>query len=213
MPYPTAAEIVGQSAVPELTSLSAGQLEGLRAASISAVEGFTGQKFEPWTGTLTVPASGGRELFLPRRIEEVTAVVLGSAHGDLTNFALSADGSSLMWTARSTHYAVRAMLLDDPWADARTFRTDVGHVSITGRWGWSQPPAEVMQALRIDMEEQAQADASGLAGSIAAYRRMGVTEVAQGNLRVGLGPLSHPLSLRAQSMLAHLVWVSGGVRV
>jgi hypothetical protein len=204
MAYPTRADVVAGSSQDELTSLDAAQQDALYDAAIQAIEEFTGQRFAPEVKTVVVDGNGKQELFLPERLEELTAVALGGHLIGLDDVALDVDGTRLYWSSYvGSGYAAI------PWGDSRTFRSGFGNIALTGTWGWTEAPAAIETALRYDMEEQAAADASGLAGSVAAYRRLGLRSAAQGNLRVDLADAPTGLSARAQRVLAPYVWHGG----
>lgn len=205
MAYPTTAELVAASAVEELTGLTVPQQAGLRDLAIVAVEAYTGQKFEPLVGTIRVDGPGGRELYLPRRVEAISGITAGGTDLDLSEVELSDDGDRLSWAPLVTDYATRAMR-EDGYADSRTFRRGANAVRITGTFGWSVVPAAVVQAIRLDMEDQALADASGLAGPVASARRLGLRDVSQGNLRMSLGGHAGGVSGRVQRLLSRYVW-------
>lgn len=211
--YPTTEELVDASAVTELTGASEAQQDTWRQYAISAVEDSTGQVFEPTVETRLLDGTGGTSLRLPKRLETLTALVVRGTSLDLTSVELSERGDELRIAQLSTSYAVRA-LADDPWADTRTFRLGGGVVAITGTWGWTVVPPAVVDAIRLDMEDQARADSMELADTIAAYRRLGVVgEVSQGNLRFTLGPGGGQLSRTARALLSDYVWVAPGVMV
>jgi hypothetical protein len=96
--------------------------------------------------------------------------------------------------------------------DSRTFRVGAGAIVLTGVFGWSETPATVEQAIRLEMEAQAQADANRLSGVVAGARRLGLTDIAQGNLRVSLGDPSE-VTPRTARLLAGYVWTGEAGRL
>jgi hypothetical protein len=198
MAYPTTAELVAASNVAELTDLTEPQQDALRVVAIHNIERYAGQKFEPFAGTMKLDGSGGGELWPERRVEELTAISVTGTAIDLTDVVVSPDGDRLFLAPLSTDYAVQAMR--EEAYDSRTFRAGAGTVVVTGTFGWSEVPAPVIQAIRIEMEEQAQADASAIAGPVASWRRLGLRDISQGNLRASLGDPSL-ISPRAAALL------------
>lgn len=205
--YPSTADLVADSEVTELTSLSAVEQDALREMAIQAVERFCGQSFTLYEGSLTVDGSGARELFAPRRIETLTDLEVKGTSIDLTDVLVSPEGDRLHFEQYATSYAVAAMR--EHWHDTRTFRAGSGTVILTGTFGWSVVPQAVVLAIRIEMEDQAQADANKLAGTVAAFRRLGLRNIAQGNLRADIGNPSD-LSPRSAKLLAKYVWTGPG---
>lgn len=207
MAYPDLADLLADSDVDALNESTPAEQATYRRLAISAVERYTGQKFEPFVGTINVPGSGGDTLFLPRRVEAITVVAMNGNPLDMTNFALSDDGDAIRWVPASTHYAVVAMRDPMEAADSRTFRSGPDNIAITGTFGWTDTPDNVKDAIRIDMEDQALAQSNDLAGTIAAYRRLGIKDVSQGNLRLSLGSLAGTaLSPRAAALVDDLIW-------
>jgi hypothetical protein len=207
--YPSRDDLVAASTVTELTEAEPTKADEYLSLAIQGVEHFTGQSFQSWAGTQLLDGQGGDTLYLPRRLERLDALLVDGQDFDLTSVQLSPDGARLALARPVGSYAVRAMRDGFPyehWNDTRTFRSGVGAVSVTGLWGWSTVPPAVTTALLWDMEDQARADTSALAGTVAAYRRLGVTEIVQGNLRATLGGSVPMLSPRATSLLGELIW-------
>lgn len=204
MAYPPTADLVAASNVAELVNLTAPQQDALRAVAINTIERYCGQKFEPFAGSMTVDGSGGGELWLERRAEELTDVQVYGSAIDMTDVELSERGDRIVLAPVSGNYAVQAMR--ENAYDTRTFRAGANTVVLTGTFGWTVVPDAVFQAIRIEMEEQAVADASALAGPVAAWRRLGLRDISQGNLRAQLGDPSL-LSPRAAALLTDdYVW-------
>jgi hypothetical protein len=209
MSYPATEELLAQSSSSELMDLSSAEQEALRTVAIAAVERFTGQRFESAGPgeVVTIDGAGGREVFLPKRCEALSGVIVKGTSIDLTDVALDEKGARLYFQPRSTHYAVVAMY-DSP-RDTRTFRAGAGTIVLTGTFGWSVCPDPVAQALRLEMEEQASADASALSGLVSSYRRLGIADIAQGNLRAQIGTPGE-IGARAARLLAPYVWTGAG---
>lgn len=207
MAYPTAAELVAESTVDELVQLTADQQEGLRQAAILAVEEFTRQKFEPVVETRALRGTRKRQLYLPKRLEALTTISVSGAA--LSGVVVSEDGDyiELPLTAGLGYY-------EQAYAEVsgEDFRGFDGRLEITGTWGWTDVPEPVKLALRYDMEEQALADANQLSSTIAAYRKLGVRAISQGNLRVQIGD-EVVLSPRVQRQLSRYMWAAVGETV
>lgn len=206
--YPGTGELVAQSSVSELTSLTDPEQDALRDVAIADVERFCGQAFVPYTGDLVVDGGGGREVFPPKRVEELTAIVVQGTSIDLTDVVVSEKGDRLHFAPYSTDYAVTAMR--ETAYDSRTFRSGWGTVILSGTFGWSVVPAAVSQAIRIEMEQQALADASALSGIVNSSRRLGLRSVAQGNLRADIGDPSVVSPQAARLLDPDYVWLGPG---
>lgn len=210
MAYPTLDDLLEASATEDLTGASPAEQTTYYVLAIQAVESYTGQRFESEDAVERVDGSGGSEVYLPRRLLTLDSVaqVDGDAL-DLTNFdvAVGVNSARLVWAALDTSYYAQAMRAVQGWVDTRTFRTGVRNLLIAGTWGWEDPPPEVVAAIRLDMEDQAGASGLALAGTIHAYRRLGVRDVSQGNLRLTLDPIAaQSLSPRAAALVHHLIW-------
>lgn len=204
MAYPTTADLVAASSVAELQNLTQPQQDALRAVAINNIERYCGQKFLAFDGSLAVDGSGGAELWPERRVESLTDIAVHGTGIDLTDVVVSEKGDRVYLAPVSANYAVRAMR--EEAYDTRTFRAGAGTVTLTGTFGWTVIPDAVFQAIRIEMEEQAVADASALSGPVAAWRRLGLRDISQGNLRATIGDPSL-LSPRAAALLtADYVW-------
>jgi hypothetical protein len=206
MAYPDLEDLVSASGVPELTGASDADAEAMRLAAILAVEEFTGQSFESWEGTINVAAGKSGTLFLPRRLESITAIAGAGAIAvaDVT-IADTFDRLTLAdWRWNSTAYerAMRKGFGEESveWGDS---------VAITGVWGWDECPEQVVLAIRYDMEDTARADMNDLSATVAAYRKLGLRDASQGNLRINIGVPS-VLSPRASRLLTGLVWSGAG---
>lgn len=208
MAYPTTAALVAASATAELVSLTGAQQAALREMAIIAVERYCGQKFLPTVGSISVDGSGADEIHPTQRVEALTGITVKGTSLDLSDVTLSPEGDRLFIAALSTDYAVAAMRDERSW-DSRTFRSGPGTVILTGTFGWTAPPAAVEQALRLDMEEQAVADASSLSGIVASSRRLGIRNISQGNLRAEVG-VPDEVSPQVARLLSAYVWAGGG---
>jgi hypothetical protein len=209
--YPTLDELQADSNVPEFTGIEESAGEALRLAAIQAVEEFCGQSFDAWTGTLSLTATRGRVLFLPRRLAAVTGVLAPGRSIAVGDVVLS-DGADRLtladWRASSNAYerALRSVSGEEHVGFGTTY------VDVTGTWGWLEPPVAVVAALRADCEDTARADANDLAPTVAAMRSLGLRSAGQGNLRLDVGEPS-VLSPRAVRLLSGYVWMGGAGEV
>jgi len=204
MGYPTAAELVADSRPPHravLEALDADQLAALHRVAIAGVEGFTRQAFTQ-EGTPEDPVaklcdgSGTDSLYLPKRLAEVTGVALDSLVMQPADYALEPSGRILRITSPLGGSWVTRVRRDvtDPepvW--------DVGvlNVAVAGVWGWTDADwssgelDRVRDAIRMDMEDQASADAHDLADTIQGAQALGLSSISQGNMslswRAGAG--------------------------
>lgn len=205
--YPTAAELVDRAEDEELTRAPAAQREVLRRLAIKGVEGFTGQRFtmeeRPAGNPVILDGRGGGELYLPRRVERLDSVFVRGADVDVTDITVSEKGDRLSFAPLATGYAVQAMR--ETAYDVRTFRSGAGTVALTGLFGWSEVPDDVVLAIALEMAEQAGADASGLAGTVSAFRRLGIRQSMQGNLNMTVGDPG-AVSAKAALLLDDYVW-------
>lgn len=201
--YPSLADLL-EDASDELAGLTASAQAMLRAEAIAGVERYCGQRFLPRVGTLIVDGTGASELYLPERVEALTGVLVKGSDLDLSQVEVSEDGARLHFAAVGTGYYEQAMQ-SVAGRDSRTFRAGAGTVILTGTFGWATLPAEVERAIRVEMEEQAAADASALSGIVSSARRLGLKNVSQGNLRADIGDPSM-LAPRAAALLSGYVW-------
>lgn len=205
--YPSTATLVAMSTVDELTSLTSPQQDAAREVAIRAVERYTGQRFEPSTDDVVIDGSGSTEVYTPVRVEELTAITVKGTDIDLTDVIVGEKGDRIWFAPLSTSYAVQAMR-ERAW-DSRTFRAGTGMVVLSGSFGWSVTPAAVVQALRIEMEQEALANASALSGIVASARRLGLMNLSQGNLRAQIGEPSL-ISPAAAALLSGYIWLGAG---
>jgi hypothetical protein len=204
--YPTAAELVADSAVPELTGAAAPDQEALRTAAIVAVETYCGQSFESEVATYTVDGSGDGVLYLPRRLDALTGLAVNDEPWAVGDVVLSDDHTRLLFALTGGSAYSRAMLAVQGIDQTRVWPSRRGAVALTGTWGWDTVPQAVTDALRIDMEDTARADANDLASSVAASRKLGLTGLRQGNLSLSIGEVGG-LSPRAIRLLSSdLIW-------
>lgn len=207
MAYPTTPELVGASQVAELTSLSPEQQDALRDAAIIAIESYCGQSFTEFDGAEIVLGSGARRLDLPRRLERLDALSVQDGRLDATSVRLSEKGDYL-WVPLNigVGYYTQTLLELQGWDwRHRKFKYEED-VTITGLWGWADPPANVVTALRYDMEDTALADASGLSSTVHAARKLGLSSISQGNLTASLAN-APGLSSRVEQLLHPYVWL------
>lgn len=191
MAYPTTAELVSQSGVSELASLSAPRQDALRASTLSAIEGYVGQTFDAYDGELEVEAEGGRELWLPRRLRVLRSVVPYLDDPiDSSALMVSSGGNKLIFRKNVVGVGYYSQALYE--ISGGDYRTSfpVGQLLIDGEWGWTDVPQGVIDAIRMDMEDQALADANALTPTVNVARKLGLTGVRQGNLDVTLGAIA-----------------------
>lgn len=211
-PYPTAAELVAASDIDALGGLSADQQESLRLASISAVEEFVGQSFDSAVGTEVLDGQGANYIYLPRRLTRLDSLVMRDASFPVVDWQISNDGSrlSLKPIAGLGYYEQALMEVSGQHLPA-----GIGNISVTGLWGWDAVPETIKLALRLDMEDQALADANGLALTVRGVSKLGLRGVSQGNLSLQIGsggsrtgpavPGAH-LSARVLMLLRPYIW-------
>lgn len=204
MAYPTAEELIAQTTVDELTQLTGDQQDGLLTTAIVAIEDYCSQSFTPVDEARVLDGTRKRKLYLPRRLDVLTSVSSGGAV--LSGVTLSADHDYIELSQMAgTGYYEQAFA---EVSGERFYGFD-GKLTITGTWGWTEVPDAVKTALRMDMEEQALADANELSPTISAYRKLGVRALSQGNLRVTIGD-EVILSPRVQRQLTRYVWSAPG---
>lgn len=205
--YPTTEALVEASTNPALLAKTADQQDALRRIAITNVERFCGQSFTPRDKTVRLDGSGGVELWLPERLEALSAISLKGTTIDLTDVSIADDGARIYFAPLSTGYAVQAMR-EHGALDTRTFRSGPGVVTLTGRWGWTVVPDAVKEALRLEMEAEASGQASALAPIVASARRLGLKTIAQGNLRADVGDPSF-ITPESGRLLGGYVWTGG----
>lgn len=212
--YPSTASLVARSKVEELTDLEADEQDALRDMAITAIEEHCGQRFVPEVLTLKVNGNGGQTVALPRRLAVLDTLaaagtVLGAANAEITDTHDTlqlADTGRVGWLQRAEADAFG-------WG-APSFPLGVGNITVTGTWGWlaDEFPRAVRDAILIDMEDQAIADASELASTVRGFRRLGLREARQGNLSFSMRG-SAGLGEKAIGLLRAYVWTPAGVVV
>lgn len=213
--YPGTLDLVAQSSVAELIGLTLEQQDALREIAISDVEQFTGQRFLPRVGTLVEDGTGGDELPVSEHIVELTAISVKGTSVDLLDFDVAPDGDRVYFKnpvgAGGGYYGrtLGALMMESDALDSRTFRSGPGTVTLTGTFGWPTAPEPVVQALRIQMETQARADASALSPIVSQARRLGLQSISQGNLRAQVGNPAL-VAPEAARLLADYVWTGRG---
>lgn len=210
MAYPTRADLVGDSTVAELTTLSADDQDALYESAVNAVEDYTGQTFTAATEARLLDSKGGVRLYLPWRIETLTALeASGTAFSAIdVDISYKRDYLTLTPTAGISNYYLRA-LNDVMDFSSRTFPIGENKVSITGVWGWTTCPKAVALALRWDMEDMARAAATAGYGALAAYKAQGASKVRQDTLEVWFESGNNKIGLpsRAVALLEPYVWL------
>jgi hypothetical protein len=212
--YPSRAELVAASSNEHLKALSGAQQDALRADAITMVEAYTGQSFESEGTpeapvTRTVAGSGARELYLPRRIEEITALSVPGGSLSLSDVEIAENHDRIFLIRQGSSSWVERALAD---LTARAFPRGQDIVTITGVWGWAECPEAVVSALRMDMEDAASASSADFAPSLQAWRKLGMSSMSQGPLNIQLENRPMTLSPRAADMLdaAGMVWADIG---
>lgn len=209
--YPTTAELLAESSCEELLALQEDQQEAHRQAAIAAVESWTGQQFLYFEGeAVEVESGGGHELYLPKRLIEVTSVTpYGGTPLDSAAIAVDPEGDRLVFRKGVVGVGYYEQALYDVSGGDYPSAFPMGTLVITGNWGWTTAPEAVATALRWDMEEQALADANALSPTVHAVRRLGLSSIGQGSLRASL--VTPPmLSPRCERLLTDYVWMGTG---
>jgi hypothetical protein len=209
--YPTREDLVQASDVDELRNATETAQEGWYAVAKRLVERFCNQTFDLQEDvTVSVDASGGRRLALPRRLVSVSAITVPGSSIEAADVSVSAAGDALtVGAAGSGSTWLERALLDAPLL----FPDGTEQVEITGDWGWTadeMPPtadSPVGIAIRLDMEDQALVASHGLAASVRAAGRMGVQAIQQGPLNARVERPELLLSEEAVAVLApDYVW-------
>jgi hypothetical protein len=182
--YPSRAAIVAESENDELLGSSASEQDVYYLTSVQAIEDYCGQKFTLATKTLNLTGQGGRELYLPERLETLTGIEM-TGSGLTSTDVLLADEHDRLTIRDNIGWSYYEAALWDP--STLYFPTGADTVRVTGEWGWPSVPEAVRQAIRIDMEDQAVADNHQLSENFRAFRAQGVTQFSQGGLRVQMG--------------------------
>lgn len=211
MAYPTVEELVGASDVPELTGASAADQSAFRDAAIRAVESECGQPFGSVAETRSLDGKGGATLYLPQRLDTLVGIDMVGAAWTLSDVVLADGHDRLTIRSYGSGYYERAMRDVQGVGDVSP-RFPLGYdiITITGVWGWAVCPEPVVQALRIDMEDTARADANDLAPSVAVMHKLGLNALSQGNLRLNLTDVPGQLAPRALRLLGDDLHWHGG---
>lgn len=189
MSYPTAPELVGESNIPALVTLTPEQQQELYELSVTAVEEFCGQVFDfEQDTTLLLDGPGSDVLFLPKRLERLDALSISNGALDIGDVDLGPLHDRLIVKSvpgsGRNYYSWALIDMQDrlPFSFAYGYE----NVSVTGNWGWENFPDPVRTAIRKDMEDTALADTNLLNQTIRSYRKLGMRDVSQGNLRAAL---------------------------
>lgn len=205
--YPTTAELVAASTVSELTGLTEAQQDALRQEAIDVIEGVCHQDFlqegtkaEPVARVIDGP--GARELYLPKRLVELTALEVPGGALTITDVTLSEDHARLHVTPESdgSTWATRAVA-EMTGRTEPVFPDGPGTVTVTGVWGWEEVPSAIATAIRLDMEDRALANQHALAESVRSSRALGVSGIDQGGLSVQLRAREPGVSARVRRVL------------
>lgn len=208
--YPTTEELVAASTITELTTLSETEQDALRESSINAIEEFCNQSFmyEP-DSSYYVDGAGTGVLYLPRRIVTLTAITIPDSSISLSDILINDLRDRLFLQPgnnplTNNYYSAAIRELSGSWPMRFTYGT--GNILIEGDFGWSAVPAPVKVAIRKDMEDTALADANGLSNTARAFRKMGMRDVSQGNLRATVTG-AWGLSPEVMGLLDRYVWI------
>jgi hypothetical protein len=205
--YPTVEELVAASSVEEFLSMEDADKAALRIAAISGIESFCNQSFA-LTEDLDVllDGAGGSVVFLPRRIETLAAVELDGTALTLSDVVIGAERDRLTLKRTGSTYYERALRAVQDVPDSPRWPSGTDSVKLTGDFGWATCPENVATAIRYECEDTARADANDLATTVAAYRKLGLTAISQGNLSATLG---QPVLLtpRAERLLLDYRWI------
>jgi hypothetical protein len=206
--YPTTEDLVADSLITELTSLSESDQDALRETSINAVEEFCNQSFTyaPAT-TYMLDGTGTGVLYLPRRLIRLTSIDIPESSISMSELVLNDINDRLIVHVGPTslgYYQTAIRELGDNWP--MRFPVGAGNITVTGDWGWDSVPERVKIAIRKDMEDTALADANGLSQTARAFRKMGMRDISQGNLRASITG-AYGLSPEVMGLLDRYVWM------
>lgn len=209
MAYPTKEELVAQSsgdARGALDALDGPQLTAVYNIAIRDVERYCKQSFSGTaTKTFYVDGEGGPRVELPARLVELDELYVEGTPLDVTDVAIGGEGAFLDVHGEAVgNYYVQA-LRELSGNTNRSFPAGTKNVRVIGTFGWDEPPADVVDAIRMTMEDIALAEENELAATIRAYTRLGIASVRQGPLSVEIGAPA-PVSARVADMLADYVW-------
>lgn len=200
--YPSTEELISLTTVTELTDLTGDQQDVLRDAAIATIEEFCGQSFDLQHKTVTIDGQGANVLFLPERLQETEYVAINGYAVTLSALTLNDRRDRMHFSsAFGLNYYEQALAE----ISGERFPLGFGNVVITGDWGWVDFPDAVRSAILWDMEDTARADANVLSASVAAFRKLGLRSIDQGNLRADISGVTG-LSPRVMNVLAPYVW-------
>ena len=211
--YPDTVTLTSASSVEELLALDSDQQDALRVAAITAVEEFCGQSFENFSGVIEVEVDNGAEVWLPRRVRSLNAITPDGADPlDLDALAVTHNGQRLLWRTNyvGVGYYEQALYEVSGGDYPKQFRE--GLIAVDADWGWEFVPEPIVRALQWDMEETALADANALSSTVHVFRKLGLENVSQGNLRADLGAVAS-LSPRVRRLLEPYVFLGPGGRL
>jgi hypothetical protein len=188
--YPTCDELVAESVIQALTSLTPEQQESIYEQSVRAIEEFCGQQFNYFPDTTyVIDGTGSDVLYLPKRLESISGLGVEGSPLAVGDVILDAPYDRLVVKPRTSgglNYYEQALLSFES-GTSFLFVYDEENVTITGNWGWSEFPGPVRTAIRKDMEDTALADTNLMGQTIRAYRKLGMRDISQGNLRASFG--------------------------
>lgn len=205
--YPPVEDVVAGSDVDALTTLPSEDQWSLYESSRLTVEEFCCQTFNYDPGTSrNLDGTGTKALYLPLRLDTLTSMVADGSALEVGDVELSANHDRLLVRSaalQANYYTqtIREIEGNLPLA----FPYGAGNVTVGGNWGWSEFPEAVLRAIRRDMEDTALADQNALSHSIRAFRKLGLRDVSQGNLRADIAG-AWGLSPEVMLLLVPYVW-------
>jgi hypothetical protein len=205
--YPPVEDVVAGSTVDALTSLPIEEKQALYESSRLAVEEFCRQTFNYDPGTIrNLDGTGTKALYLPVRLDVLTSMVAGGSGLEVGDVEISESHDRLLVrsSAFETNYYTQA-IRDFEGNLPLAFPYGAGNNSVGGDWGWGEVPEAVLRAIRRDMEDTALADQNALSHSIRAFRKLGLRDVSQGNLRADIAG-AWGLSPEVMLLLVPYVW-------
>jgi hypothetical protein len=215
--YPTREDLVDASSNEALLALDTDQQDALRTSAIQAVESWARQSFEA-EGTEEDPVTrmldgqGTDELWLPKRLALLDGIEMNGAVVADTDVQRTEGGASIKLVSPLMAGSWVNWVRRSPGDPGPMWYEGTGNIAVSGVWGWTDDEWEaglldsVATAIRYDMEDQAEADAHGLASTIRSARALGVESIDQGNLSLTLAPGESALSTRAQRQVLGLRW-------
>jgi len=154
----------------------------------SVIENFTGNYFGYYAGTYSILGSDDRNLELPRRLTELESVTTTDALWESPLFVITGDGWFLQKKSSfdmSIKDAPPEEYLSTVGSDGviyspysygfSLFRDNVPYL-VTGKWGYSTVPEDVMRAAKLLYEDYSCADAG--------YRNKYLRSIRAGNWRL-----------------------------